>query len=429
VHNGTIGHHGCRRTHRLLVEKKLIWRGMHKDIKNFIQSCPVCQKLTDKPTNSHGAEYILSSPVPNKSIAIDTCGPFTEDPYGYCYIVVIVDCFSKWTELYPAKSTTAEECARILLRYYANNGVPDEIWSDQGTQFHNQLLASFTKLVPTQQKFTIPHNSRQNGIAENAIKKVRQLLKSTLFDNLNDLAWSDAVYLVQRSINTVVNESTSYSPAAIRFGHFNNTKVPLSLDNADKAQLDSWLQSVAEFHTRVQQHIANAVQTRANTKDSTTSTTFNVGSYVLLENTSHPKGDLLAPRRTGPYRVISQDRDQVTLQDLNTPSRNLSVHVSRCRPYISRPNEDLQQEALRGSPLYIVDEILSHKVLPRRNRRKLSPIDIHLSVKWRGYSEPTNEPLSNMSIRNSAAFVRYAQNIPQLQQFIKTTLPTNTSSS
>jgi hypothetical protein len=274
----------------------------------------------------------------------------------------------------------------------------------------------------------MPHNSRQNGIAENAIKQVRRLLQSTLFEKPLNFAWSDAVYLVQRAINTVVNESTSYSPAAIRFGHFNTPNIPSSLENVDKAQVDAWLKSVAEFHTRVQQHVANAVQVRSDGKNTATTTVFQPGSHVLLDNSVHSKSDLLEPKRKGPYKVISQDNDQVTLQDLNIPSRTYTSHVSRCHPYTSRPNEDLQLEALRGSTMYVVDEILSHKVLPRRNRKKLAPADVLLTIKWRGFSDSSIEPLSNMSIRNSAAFVRYAQTNPQLQPFIKTTLPTHHTS-
>jgi hypothetical protein len=113
----------------------------------------------------------------------------------------------------------------------------------------------------------------------------------------------------------------------------------------------------------------------------------------------------------------------VSLQDLVNPSRTLQVHVSRCREYKSRPGEDLVQEAVRGSDLYTIEEIVSHKVLPLGRRKVVRPSDIELTVRWRGFSDTTTERLSNMSIRNSAAFVRYAQNQSILQPFIKTVLP------
>jgi hypothetical protein len=425
VHNSDVGHHGWKRTKRILLEKNISWPGMYKDIIAFIRSCPICQKLSDKPSSSHGSEFTLSTAIPNQRIAMDTCGPFTEDAHGYIYILVIIDCFSKWVELYPLKSTTAEECARTLLRYYGTNGIPAEVLSDQGTQFHNQLLAAFSQLLPTQQVFTIANNSRQNGLAENAIKRVRRHLQDTLLDRPLDTAWSDVLPIVQHKLNTTVNESTSYSPATIRFGHFNALKGPFFTTDMDASKLSTWLQAVTQFHSRVQENVATSVQKHSDAKDTTTHTSFAIGSYVLVDtdDKSRLKGDLLHLRRTGPYKVISQAQDKVTVQDLNNPSRTPTVHVSRCRPYISRPNEDLQREALRGSSLYIVDEILSHKVLSHGKRKTLTPADVVLTVKWRGYSESSSEPLSNMSIRNSAAFVRYAQNKPQLQPFIKTTIP------
>jgi hypothetical protein len=121
--------------------------------------------------------------------------------------------------------------------------------------------------------------------------------------------------------------------------------------------------------------------------------------------------------------------DKIVVQDLNFPSRTFSSHISRCHPYVTRPGEDVQREALRGSTLYVVEEIVAHKVLPRRNRRKLSPSDIILTVKWQGYADTSFEPLSNISLRNSAAFVRYAQNVSDLKAFIKTSLPSSPTSS
>jgi hypothetical protein len=331
--------------------------------------------------------------------------------------------------LYPLKSTTAEECARTLLKFYASNGVPEEVLSDRGTQFHNNLLATFTDLLPTRQVFTIAHNSRQNGLAENAIKRVRRYLQELLLDRPPGTAWSDVLPIVQHRLNTTVNESTSYTPAAIRFGYFNAMKGPLFRPDPNDATMDTWLKSIVQFQTHVQGNVSTAVQQHSNTKDTSTHTSFVEGSYVLVENTSRSKANLVDTPRSGPYKVISQVKDDVTVQDLNNPSRTLTVHVSRCRSYHSSPGEDLHQEARRGSSVYIVDEILSHKVLPRPKRKKLLPADIQLSVKWRGYPEPTVEPLTNMSIRNSAAFVRYAQKNPQLVPFIKTTLETTSTTS
>ena len=41
-------------------------------------------------------------------------GPLTKDAHGNEYILVIIDAFSRWVELFPTKSTTAVETASVI---------------------------------------------------------------------------------------------------------------------------------------------------------------------------------------------------------------------------------------------------------------------------------------------------------------------------
>jgi hypothetical protein len=44
---------------------------------------------------------------PWERVNIDTIGPLPEDELGYKYIIAIIDCFSRFLELHPAKDATA----------------------------------------------------------------------------------------------------------------------------------------------------------------------------------------------------------------------------------------------------------------------------------------------------------------------------------
>lgn len=46
---------------------------------------------------------------------VDTMGPFEADDNGNTYIIVIIDCFTRWVELGPSKDVTAESAAQAIL--------------------------------------------------------------------------------------------------------------------------------------------------------------------------------------------------------------------------------------------------------------------------------------------------------------------------
>ncbi len=48
---------------------------------------------------------------------IDTMGPMSKDLAGNCYILVIIDCFTRFAELYPIEDTSATLCAKALLNH------------------------------------------------------------------------------------------------------------------------------------------------------------------------------------------------------------------------------------------------------------------------------------------------------------------------
>jgi hypothetical protein len=92
--------------------------------RSYIQSCVICQRLQKDSTKSHGSNFSVSVDEQNKRIAIDSVGPIDIDSKGYKYILVLIDCMSRYVELLPTRTVSAEECAEKLLEYYGRNGAP-----------------------------------------------------------------------------------------------------------------------------------------------------------------------------------------------------------------------------------------------------------------------------------------------------------------
>jgi len=79
--------------------------------------------------------------MPFEVFHLDHIAPLTKDEHGNEYILVIIDAFSRWVELFPTMSTTtAETTASVMLNHIGRFGNPDVIQTDQGPAFHNELV-------------------------------------------------------------------------------------------------------------------------------------------------------------------------------------------------------------------------------------------------------------------------------------------------
>jgi len=69
----------------------------------------------------------------NQIVAMDPCGPLPTTRAGNKYLIVLVECFSKWPVAFATKSLTSSE----IYRGFCNNyvyifGLPEELVSDRG---------------------------------------------------------------------------------------------------------------------------------------------------------------------------------------------------------------------------------------------------------------------------------------------------------
>ena len=74
-------------------------------------------------------------------------GPLPESE-GHCYLLTVIDRYSRWIEAIPLTSITAQACAKALLRHWvARFGTPASIVTDRGRQFTSQLWSELSLLL------------------------------------------------------------------------------------------------------------------------------------------------------------------------------------------------------------------------------------------------------------------------------------------
>ena len=69
---------------------------------------------------------------PHECLNIDTLVLNQPDKHGNIAIIVVIDTFTRWLEMYPILDYTAEVAALKLLEHFGRYGAPKTILTDRG---------------------------------------------------------------------------------------------------------------------------------------------------------------------------------------------------------------------------------------------------------------------------------------------------------
>ena len=85
---------------------------------------------------------------------MDIVGPLPKSRSGKRFVLMVCDYATRYPEAVPLRSTDAEHIAEELVQIFSRVGVPEEILTDQGSNFMLQLLAEVIQALEDQ---TYPH--------------------------------------------------------------------------------------------------------------------------------------------------------------------------------------------------------------------------------------------------------------------------------
>ena len=86
--------------------------------------------------------------VPLQRVVMNILGPLPETGRGNWYVLVITDCFTKWTEAFPMSNMEAHTVAELFVySFVCRFRAPDYLHTDQGCNFESTLLSEICKLL------------------------------------------------------------------------------------------------------------------------------------------------------------------------------------------------------------------------------------------------------------------------------------------
>ncbi|XP_052799124.1 uncharacterized protein K02A2.6-like [Mya arenaria] len=191
---------------------------MDQDVERFVKTCHGCQLAS----GSSNPEPMTPTPLPAgpwQDVAIDLMGPL---PSGE-FILVCVDYYSRYYEIYIIKTITSEKIIDCLEKMFIIHGLPVTITSDNGRQFVSDEFEKYLFENNIEHRRTTPLHPSANGEVE---RQNRTLLKRIKIANAEGKNWKIEIRKFLLAYRTTPHSTTGVPPSELMFNRKIRTKLP-----------------------------------------------------------------------------------------------------------------------------------------------------------------------------------------------------------
>lgn len=314
-----LSHPGTRGSRKIITDS-YFWPSMNKDIGEWAKECLICQR---EKVQRHTISPVNRIPVPVgrfRHIHIDLVGPLPPSR-GYTYLLTAVDRFSRWPEAYPLKDMTAVSVARAFVEgHVARFGVPEQVTTDQGTQFESRLFKELTVLLGCARIRTSAYHPQANGMVERLHRTLKTAIRS-----IDPVNWSDVLPLVLLGLRTTFKQDLDCSPAEMLYGERLRVPGELISQPEPSGTIDS-----SDFVSRLREHFrtVRSCQSRESMTPSYEPPALHDCEYVFVR-VDRLRSSLQSPYE-GPFKVLRRTRKTFVIDD----GKQTSVSVDRVKPAI-----------------------------------------------------------------------------------------------
>ncbi|MCU7901933.1 MAG: DDE-type integrase/transposase/recombinase [Candidatus Thiodiazotropha sp. (ex Lucinoma aequizonata)] len=228
----SAGHQGVART-LSRVKEKFWWYGMSQDIRSYVATCSACNQ--NKKNVNYGrvpmTEYHAGAPM--ERVHIDFMGPLPKTNPGNEHILMMVDQFTKWVEVVPVPSQTAEVTAHAAVgEFFARFGYPLQLFSDQGRNFESKLFTALCEVLHIHKKRTTPYRPSSNGQVERYNKTLMDAVRC--FIGKRQHQWDVHLPQLAGALRAAVNRNTGFTANKLMLGREVNLPSDLVFSSSSK---------------------------------------------------------------------------------------------------------------------------------------------------------------------------------------------------
>ena len=209
------GHLGKKKTADRILQR-FYWPSLYRDVAKHCRSCEQCQKSSPRQTSKAPLIPLPIMEIPFQRIAMDIVGPLPRSSSGKRFVLVICDYATRYPEAIALRNTDANTVAEELVKFFARVGVPNEILTDQGTNFTSQLLTEVYRLLHVKPIRTTPYHPQTDGLVERFNHTLKAMLRKTA--NKEGKDWDRLIPYLLFAYREVPQASTGFSPFELLYG-------------------------------------------------------------------------------------------------------------------------------------------------------------------------------------------------------------------
>ena len=208
------GHAGGQRMYEQ-IQPSYYWPDMERECHAFAAACERCGETRSQGTLAVPAAMAPTPGRPFEVIHVDHKGPLPLAD-GHTHVLAVVDALTRFTLYIPVKNCTGEVTLSALKTHVFDVfGPPLVIVSDNGSAFANKLMAAMERLYGYRQVFVMPHSPQANGLAESAVKKLKIILDRHTHEYTH---WKPLLSSAQYTVNTRITKGLKECPYVALFG-------------------------------------------------------------------------------------------------------------------------------------------------------------------------------------------------------------------
>ena len=289
------------------------------------QSCPQCQLGSDYGHRQKTTGAIQSQ-GPWDMLSIDIVGPLPAD-HRQEFLIVIVDCYLRYTILVPSSNHTANTVSEALLRHVIPYfGTPRRLLSDRGREFISEIWTKLLHSLGIQRVLTSLYHPEGNAINERSHRTLNNMLRARLLDGSSSKAWVDKVPGIMLTLNAMPHEPHGFSAATIATGREPTLPPDVHSDTHPSPSVDD----PSEYVEAITQRLQLTHQQMASPLPPPVANPYQIGSLIYALTTPPELASKLSPQWKGPYRVCRIPNDYQVVYEDGEVER--TIHVNHAKP-------------------------------------------------------------------------------------------------
>ena len=268
----------------------------------------------------------IQSQGPWDTLSIDIVGPLPAD-HRQEFLIVFVDCYSRYTILVPSSNHTANTVSEALLRHVVPYfGTPRRLLSDRGREFISEVWSKMLRSLGIQRVLTSPYHPEGNAINEQSHRTLNNILHARLLKGSSSKAWVDKVPEIMLSLNAMPHEPHGFSASMVATGR----EPTLPPDVQQDVQASPALDDPSEYVEAITQRLQLTHQQMASPSPPSVANPYQEGSLIFAMTTPPERASKLSPQWKSPFHVCRIPNDyQIVYEDGEV---RRTIHINHVKP-------------------------------------------------------------------------------------------------